>query len=241
MVNPHQAHGSQQGLAYIALLLGVAITGASVAVGGSLWSHVQRREREKQLLWAGDQIRKAIVDYSRFAADPANRFPRELQDLLLDPRSSAPRRYLRQIYEDPMTRSTDWGLIRNPQGRIVGVHSRSAGVPVKTGNFGFTAYASFEKAATYADWRFTAVTEARTTAAPGAQPAASAPAADPAASPRPFEPAMAVPKVLGQVPSAARPALPASAPARAPDSATAAEPAGEAPDQPHSDDESNGG
>ncbi len=127
---------TQQGVTYIALLLGVAITSAGVAAGGTLWSQVQRREREKQLLWAGDQMRKAIVAYSQFATDPANRFPRELQDLLLDPRSSAPRRYLRQVYEDPITRSTEWGLIRNPQGRIVGVHSRAKGVPLKTGKFG---------------------------------------------------------------------------------------------------------
>lgn len=176
---------AQQGVAYIALLLGVAITSASVAAAGSLWSQVQRREREKQLLWAGDQFRKALVAYSQLAADPANRFPRELQDLLLDPRSSAPRRYLRQIYEDPMIRSTEWGLIRNAQGRIVGVHSRASGKPLKTGRFG-PAYANFELAASYADWRFTAVAEARPAAAAGAQAAASAPLApEPASAPAP--------------------------------------------------------
>jgi hypothetical protein len=223
---------AQHGVAYVALLLGVALTSAAVGAGGSLWSQVQRREREAQLLWAGDQIRKAIVAYSQFAADPANRFPRELQDLLLDPRSSAPRRHLRQVYEDPMTRSTEWGLIRNAQGRIVGVHSRADGKPLKTGRFA-AAHANFEVAATYADWRFTAVPEARPAAAAGAQQAASAPrASDSGATPRAFEPAVPAPAVRRELPKLQQPNEPASAPDPAPEHQPPAEPDHDGPDEP---------
>jgi hypothetical protein len=227
-----EAQRAQRGLAYIALLLGVAITSAALGAGGSLWSTVQRRERETQLLWAGDQMRKAIVAYSRFSADPANRFPRELQDLLLDPRSSVPRRHLRQVYEDPMTRSTEWALIRNAQGRIVGVHSRADGKPLKTGRFG-PAYAHFELAASYADWRFTAVAEARPAAAAGAPAAASAPrATEPAQAPRAFDPPAAAPEVRREAPKLQRPAEPASAPAPAPEREPSAEPHNDGPDEP---------
>jgi type II secretory pathway pseudopilin PulG len=146
----------QRGVTYIALLLAVAITSGAVAAGGSVWSQIQRREREKQLLWAGDQIRRAILAYSRTGGDGPNRYPASLQDLLLDNRSVAPRRYLRQVYEDPMSRGTDWGLMRNPLGRIVGVYSQASGVPVKTGAF-TKAYAHFECAPSYAAWTFTAV------------------------------------------------------------------------------------
>ncbi len=146
----------QRGVGYVALLLAVAITSGAAAAGASVWSQLQRREREKQLLWAGDQIRRAILAYSQTGGDGANRYPATLQDLLLDARSAAPRRHLRQVYEDPMSRSTDWGLIRNAQGRIVGVYSQARGVPVKTGAFA-KAYAHFERAPSYAAWTFSAV------------------------------------------------------------------------------------
>jgi type II secretory pathway pseudopilin PulG len=151
---------AQRGVTYLALLLAVAITSGVLAAGTSVWSHRQQRERETQLLWAGDQIRRAIVAYARAGSSDGQRFPATLQDLLLDPRSAAPQRYLRRLYDDPMTGSTDWGLIRNAGGRIVGVHSTSQNAPLKTGRFPL-AYAAFEEAATYADWRFTAIAEPR--------------------------------------------------------------------------------
>lgn len=159
-----------RGVTYLVLLLAVAIVSGGLAAGGSVWSQVQRREREKQLLWAGDQIRRAIVAYSQYAADGGSNYPDTLQDLLLDPRSPARRRFLRRLYDDPMSGSTDWALIRNPQGRIVGVHSRSNGVPVKTGRFA-PPYEAFGQAASYADWRFTALPELpRTERAPRPAP-----------------------------------------------------------------------
>lgn len=171
--------GAARGVTYLLLLLGVAIVSGTLAAGTSVWSQAQRRERETQLLWAGDQIRRAIAAYARYGADSGSQYPDTLQDLLLDPRSPAPRRFLRRLYDDPMTGSPDWALIRNPQGRIVGVHSRSAGVPLKTGRF-VAADAGFEQAATYADWRFTVLPELRRVERP-ASAAASA-----AAPPLPF-------------------------------------------------------
>jgi type II secretory pathway pseudopilin PulG len=191
---------TQRGVAYLALLLAVAITGAALAAGASIWSQAQRREREKQLLWAGDQIRKAIIAYSLTGGDAANRYPAELRDLLLDPRSPAPRRHLRRVYDDPMMRGADWGLIRNPQGRIVGVYSQYKGTPVKTGAFP-KAYVHFERAASYADWTFTAVPAGAAASAPAQRPErATVPSPERAASAPPplidksrSEPAAAVP------------------------------------------------
>ena len=146
----------QRGVSYLALLLAVAITNGALAAGATVWSQWQRRERETQLLWAGEQIRRAIAAYSQAASEQGAGLPRSLQDLLLDPRTPAQRRFLRQIYEDPMTRTHDWGLIRNPQGRLVGVYSRADGVPAKQARFA-PAHAHFEGARSYADWRFMAV------------------------------------------------------------------------------------
>lgn len=158
----------QRGVSYLALLLTMALSGIVMAGGATVWSQAQRRERETQLLWAGGQIRQAIVGYARMAAlsDPDasggtgglgdNRYPQRLEDLLRDDRSLTPRRFLRQIYPDPITRSSEWGLIRNEAGRIVGVYSLSQQEPIKTGNFA-SADADFEGARSYADWRFSAV------------------------------------------------------------------------------------
>ncbi|MBK6852673.1 MAG: hypothetical protein IPG93_13805 [Burkholderiales bacterium] len=158
----------QRGVSYLALLLTMALSGIVMAGAATVWSQAQRRERETQLLWAGGQIRQAIASYARMAAlsDPDasgstaglgdNRYPQRLEDLLRDDRSLTPRRFLRQIYPDPITRSSEWGLIRNEAGRIVGVYSLSEQVPIKTGNFA-RADADFEGARSYADWRFSAV------------------------------------------------------------------------------------
>lgn len=148
----------QRGIAYLTLLFAVATTGATLAGAASLWSHVQQRERETQLLWAGEQFRRALAAYAHHAADDASRYPATLQDLLLDPRSAAPRRFLRRLHDDPMTGGTDWALIRDAHGHIVGVHSRSAKAPLRRA--GFTAgQRGFERARHYADWRFSAVAE----------------------------------------------------------------------------------
>jgi type II secretory pathway pseudopilin PulG len=147
-----------RGVAYLTLLFAVAATSATLAGASALWSQAQQREREAQLLWAGEQYRRAIVAYARHAADDANRYPATLQDLLLDPRSAAPRRFLRRLHDDPMSGSTDWALIRDARGRIVGVHSRSAREPLKRAGFG-AGQRGFERARRYADWRFTAVAE----------------------------------------------------------------------------------
>jgi len=197
-----------RGVAYLALLLAVAITSGALAAGASIWSQAQRREREKQLLWAGDQIRKAIISYAQTGGDAANRYPAELRDLLLDPRTPAPRRHLRRVYDDPMMRGTDWGLIRNPQGRIVGVYSQYQGTPVKTGAFP-RAYAHFERAASYADWRFAAVAVGAAASAPAQRPGRAAVAAPERAASAPPPP---IDKSRSE-PAARAPANPETAPA----------------------------
>jgi type II secretory pathway pseudopilin PulG len=169
----------QRGVSYLVLLLTMALSGVVIAGGATVWSQAQRRERETQLLWAGGQIRQAIASYARMAAqaDPGTssgaadlgdiRYPARLEDLLRDDRSLTPRRFLRQIYPDPITRSSDWGLIRNEDGRIVGVYSPSEQTPIKTGNFA-SADADFEGARRYTDWRFSAVATPGLRRLPGA-------------------------------------------------------------------------
>ena len=83
----------------------------------------------------------------------SQQYPQRLENLLADNRFPNVRRHLRRIYRDPMTGSTDWGLVRGPNGGIVGVYSTSTAQPLKTANFP-KDYAAFAGAPSYRDWVF---------------------------------------------------------------------------------------
>lgn len=139
----------QGGFTYIGLLFAIAVLGITLAATGILWSTQTRREKEAQLLWTGDQYRQAIARY----VASGGQYPAALEDLLEDKRFPLARRYLRQLYPDPMTGAADWQLVLGPNGAIIGVASTSQDRPIKVANFP-RRYAEFEKAETYADWKF---------------------------------------------------------------------------------------
>jgi type II secretory pathway pseudopilin PulG len=142
----------QRGFTYVGLLLAVALAGVALAAAGTLWSTAAQRDRELELLFVGDQYRRAIGSY--YEGTPgAKRYPQRLEDLLEDKRLAVTRRHLRQVYADPMTGQPDWELVRLPDGAIVGVRSRSDAQPMKVANFA-PRDESFADAASYRDWVF---------------------------------------------------------------------------------------
>jgi type II secretory pathway pseudopilin PulG len=153
----------EQGFTYIALLIFIAIMSVGLLATGEVWSTSMRREKEQELLFAGDQIRNAISMYYSHTPAQAGYYPTSLEDLLKDPRYPATRRYLRKIYPDPITNSTDWELVKGPNGEIFGVHSISDDMPLKKSNFNF-ADRGFEGKTKYSDWVF--MISARYMAAP---------------------------------------------------------------------------
>ena len=54
---------AQRGFTYVGLLLAVALAGVALAAAGTLWSTVAQRDRELELLFVGDQYRRAIGSY----------------------------------------------------------------------------------------------------------------------------------------------------------------------------------
>lgn len=90
---------------------------------GELWSQSRQREKEIELIWIGEQFRQAIGLYYHRSAGAVKRYPSALEDLLQDPRFPNPQRYLRKIYNDPMSGKPEWALIPAPEGGIMGVHS----------------------------------------------------------------------------------------------------------------------
>lgn len=147
-----QPHGRQNGFTYLGILLGVVLIGVALSAAGTLWSFSARRDREARLLFIGDQYRSAIARF--YSSGPGGRrYPGGLEELLLDPRSPEPRRYLRKLFADPMTGRADWILLRDPDGGIYGIASSAPGVPLKRANFR-RADEAFTGADCYCDWQF---------------------------------------------------------------------------------------
>lgn len=145
----------QSGFTLLWLLFFVATLGVGMAALGTLWHSASQREKERELLFAGDQYRRALESYSRAARPGEARLPKKLDDLLLDPRFPHTVRHLRRFYPDPITGNNEWGLPRDEQGGITGIHSLSDQAPIKIAGFP-VAYAEFEGKTEYRQWVYLA-------------------------------------------------------------------------------------
>ena len=148
-----KSYAHQAGFTYIAVLILVAVMGAILAAIGTVWSTVQQRESERELLYMGNQFRKAIGLYYQRSPGSVKEYPGSLNNLLKDERQLGTQRYLRKIFIDPMTRTAQWGLVQTAGSGITGVYSLSQEAPLKSGNFR-PADVAFEGSAKYADWQF---------------------------------------------------------------------------------------
>jgi len=144
--------GSEEGFTYFGLLIIVAVMGMGLASFGELYSRSAQREKERELLFVGEQFRQAIALYY-YRSPGAQQYPKSLEVLLEDNRFPMPVRYLRKLYRDPVTGKADWGIVEAPEGGIIGVYSKSADTPAKTANFP-SRYKEFEEALRYSDWKF---------------------------------------------------------------------------------------
>jgi len=154
------------GFTYLTILFVVAIMGAGLALVGEVWHTAAVREREAELLYVGNQYRKAIERY--YLSGP-RQYPRTRDDLLKDPRKPGTERYLRRLYPDPLTGKDEWGIVKAPDGGIMGVYSLSEERPLKASNFR-PRDKEFEGTARYSDWKFVYVPSS-----PPARPAPSVP------------------------------------------------------------------
>lgn len=142
-----------RGFAYLWTLMLVAFMGVGAAIASELYSTSVRRDKERELLFIGHEFRAAIGRYYNSKAGGQQAYPLTLDDLLKDPRFPNARRHLRRLYADPVTGKREWGVALQ-QGRIVGVHSLSAQLPVKQDNFDDNE-ATFRHKPKYSDWVFT--------------------------------------------------------------------------------------
>lgn len=163
--------GSQAGYTYFGLLLAITVASLTLSAGAGLLGNEVRRDKERELMFAGDAIRRAIEQYHLKNQGNPEPYPKRLESLLRDPHQPTVLRHLRRIYRDPMhepeelsSRPTDgtWVLIHDVNGQIVGVHSNSMREPLRKDGFP-AEYSAFRQARSYADWKFVVA---------GAQPAA---------------------------------------------------------------------
>lgn len=151
-------HGQCTGYAYVYLLVTIALLGWATADTMALGATLARRDAERQLLAIGYEYQAALRSYAGVAQHITTGVqahgPQALDELLRDPRAPGVRRHLRRIYADPLTGKADWGLVRNPQGQIVGVYSQAGGVPIQRAGFEPITWAGFENADSYGQWVF---------------------------------------------------------------------------------------
>jgi type II secretory pathway pseudopilin PulG len=147
------AGSREHGFTLAGAMLLVAVLGAGMAAYGELASHAAQREKEQELIFIGNQFRQAIGSYYELTPGAVKQFPQKLDDLLQDKRHPMAQRHLRRLYADPMTGQREWGLVKAPEGGIMGVHSLSQAAPIKSGNF-TPRDAALNGAASYSGWQF---------------------------------------------------------------------------------------
>jgi type II secretory pathway pseudopilin PulG len=179
---PDRRAGRQAGFTYVAVLILLAVLSAGLASVGTLWHTQTQREREEELLFIGEQFSAALRNYTLRTPAGARRLPNTLEELLEDRRQPTPLRHLRRIFVDPMTRHSEWGLLRQPDGGIRAVYSLSSGRPFRTEGLPD----GFAGAVTYSDWKFTGDEGAAVAAPAGPVTGVQAVAATPAANPGSF-------------------------------------------------------
>lgn len=127
-----QSGKQQGGFAYMALLVVIAASLMSLSAAMPDKYQQAKREREAQLLFAGEQYSNAIRLFYENPFVSVKRYPDNFDELLEDKRTPKPMHHLRKLFPDPMTGSTEWGLVKNAENQIMGVYSLAKGQPLRT-------------------------------------------------------------------------------------------------------------
>jgi type II secretory pathway pseudopilin PulG len=148
----------QRGSIYVGVMTALAIVGVMLMEMGKTWSVIQRREREEQLLFVGDQIRRGLANYAS-SGPVAGTYPKSMEVLIQDPRRSTVVRHLRRLYADPLSGKFDWGIVPGLGGTIMGVYSQAGGTPMRQANFP-KQYVFFAGKSSYREWVFSSMEQA---------------------------------------------------------------------------------
>ena len=148
-------HQRVAGFTLVWVLAAIAILSVGLAALGPQWADQAHREREQDLLRVGQLYAQAIARYQALSPGSLKQYPSDLQQLLLDNRFAGTQRHLRKLYPDPLDPSRPWGIIRSPDGGILGVFSQSAAMPLRRAALDLDGLV-LEPATRYDEWKFIA-------------------------------------------------------------------------------------
>ena len=100
----------ENGFVYLWALFAVVLAGIVMAGTGQMWQTKSQRDKEAELMFIGEEFRKAIMSYH----NSAKQYPDSLEDLLKDERSPNIKHHIRKIYLDPITNTAEWGIVEEP-------------------------------------------------------------------------------------------------------------------------------
>jgi type II secretory pathway pseudopilin PulG len=148
---------SSDGFTYLAALLLVVVMGIMLGAASQSWTMIMQREREKELLFRGAQIKDAIARWNKGGTGVKPMPLSDLKALLKDPRSTTSIRYLRRLYTDPLT-NKEWTPITDQSKGIIGVKSTSEEQPLKQDFSDYpadsTEFKMFGGKKKYSEWLF---------------------------------------------------------------------------------------
>jgi len=144
----------QHGFTFIGLLIIISISGIVLAAVGIVWQQDAQRNKEQELLFAGNAYREAINSYFESSPGGLKQYPLKLEDLIRDKRFPTVKRHIRALYHNPISKDHSWELIIE-LGRIKAVTTASTLKPIKKNGFP-KQYEQFSNAKTYHDWVFAA-------------------------------------------------------------------------------------
>jgi type II secretory pathway pseudopilin PulG len=170
MVRRARALLRQAGFTYLTVMFIIAILLGGLAIVGETWETSARREKEAELLFIGNQYRRAIGLYYLATPGVVKSYPRQIEDLLKDPRQPGTMRHLRKLFPDPIT-GKPFVVIKGADGGVQGVASPSDDAPLKVAGFRVRD-AIFEGAQKYSEWKF--IHTPLAAAAPAAAPTGGA-------------------------------------------------------------------
>lgn len=144
---------AQQGFTLLAVLAAMFILALSTQGVMTFVSQQAQRDREEELLRIGQTYVQAIGSYYESSPGSVKKWPRSLEDLTDDKRFVGIKRHLREVYTDPVARSSSWGIVPSSDGGIAGLHSLSDLRPLRTAATEVGALV-LPPASRYADWQF---------------------------------------------------------------------------------------
>jgi len=152
---PHR--GRLRGFTYIGLLIFIAVLTAISGAGLRYGLLLERHVAEEELIARGLRLSGALQSYALATPAGQSKAPKDIADLLRDPRyPDHIVRHLRRVEIDPMTGTAEWGVVMLTvdQKGISGFHSLSMERPRR--QLFNENLKDFNDAEHYSDWIFVA-------------------------------------------------------------------------------------